>query len=157
MKAITVYETNGKRFDDPQKALAYEKLCKRINGIMARLLPRTKEVEAGTDYNMHDLNILNGCFKDFCFECANVIPSFSEWFMQTITGERHLSHIGKVLSDHSHDYPILYEAYFRFSCISFENGFEFQQPYYVSHQEEFFKFIKKYGKKGGIDYGTDNI
>lgn len=147
MKTITVYETNGKRFDDKNEAVAYEKLCKKINSIMAQLLPRTKEVEEGADYNKHNLDTLKGCFKAFCLECAKTIPSFEEWFMQTISGERHLSHIGRILDDHSHHFPILYEAYFRFTCIDFESGFEFQQPYYVAHQDDFFVFMKKYGKK----------
>lgn len=147
MKKIIVYETNGKRFDIESEAIAYEILCKKINGIMAQLLPRTKEVENGSDYNRHNLDTLKGCFKAFCLECAKVLPEWSEWFMQTISGERHLSHIGRLLSDNSHNCPILYDAYFRFACTNFENGFEFQQPYYVTHQDEFFEFMKKYGKK----------
>ena len=144
MRTITIYETNGKRFDDKNEAIAYEKLCKKINSIMSQLLPRTKEIEEGRDYNKHNLDTLNGCFKAFCLECAKVLPKSSDWFMQTISGERHMSHIGKLLDDNSDNYPILYEAYFRFSCIDFNTGFEFQQPYWVSHQEEFFEWKKMY-------------
>lgn len=142
MRTITVYETNGKRFDDKNEAIAYEKLCKKINSIMAQLLPRTKEIEEGRDYNKHNLDTLKGCFKDFCLECAKVLPKWSDWFMQTISGERHMSHIGRLLSDNYRHYPILYDAYFRFTCIDFENGFEFQQPYWVNHQDEFFEWNK---------------
>lgn len=147
MKTIVVYETNGKRFDDKNEAIAYEKLCKNIKGIMAQLLPRTKEIEEGSAYNKHNLDTLKGCFKAFCLECVKVLPEWSEWFTQTISGERHFSHICKLLSDNSHYYPILYDACFRFSCISFENGFEFPQPYFVAHQDEFFEFMKKYYNK----------
>lgn len=146
MRTITIYETNGKRFDDKNEAIAYEKLCKKINSIMMQLLPRTKEIQEGRDYNKHNLGTLKGCFKAFCLECAKVLPEWSDWFMQTISGKRHMSHIGKLLSDYRDNYPILYEAYFRFSCINFDTGFEFQQPYWASHQEEFFEWNKKYVK-----------
>ena len=146
MKKIVVYETNGKRFDDKNEAIAYEKLCKKINGIMAQLLPRTKEIEDGRDYNKHNLDTLKGCFKAFCLECAKVLPEWSEWFMQTISGERNLSHIGRLLSDNSHNCPILFDAYFRFACTNFDTGFEFQQPYWASHPDEFFEYRKKYVK-----------
>ena len=142
MIAITVYESNGKRFDKREDAIAYDKLCKKIKSIMARLLPRTKEVEAGTDYNKHNLDTLKGCFKAFCLECARVLPEWSDYFTQTISEERHISHIGRLLSDNSHHYPILYDAYFRFACMDFKNGYEFQQPYYVTRQEEFFEDMK---------------
>ena len=151
MKTITVYESNGMRFDKREDAIVYDKLCKKINSIMAELLPRTKEVEAGVDFNKHNLDTLKGCFKAFCLVCARVLPAWSDFFTQTISGERHISHIGKLLSDNSHHYPILYNAYFRFTCINFENGYEFQQPYYVTHQEEFFEDMKKlleYGSNG---------
>lgn len=149
MKKIVVYETNGKRFDIESEAIAYEKLCKKINGIMAQLLPRTKEIEDGRDYNKHNLNTLRGCFKAFCLECAKVLPEWSEWFMQTISGEKHLSHIGRLLSDNSHNCPILYDAYFRFSCTNFDTGFEFQSPYWANRPEEFFEWHKKYINKTG--------
>ena len=138
-----VYEVNGKRFDDPQEALAYEKLCEKIESIMSRLAGRKKEIESGLAYNKHDVEILKQCFKDFCEVCANTIPSFEKWFIQVGNGERHISHIGRILSDYSSDYPILQKTLFRFECISFENGYEFQQPYYVTHQEEFFKDMEK--------------
>lgn len=149
MKTIVVYETNGKRFDDKNEAIAYEKLCKKINGIMAQLLPRTKDIEDGRDYNKHNLDTLKGCFKAFCLECAKVFPEWSEWFMQTISGERHLSHIGRLLSDNSHNCPILYDAYFRFACTNFDTGFEFQQPYWANHPDEFFEYHKMYVNKTG--------
>lgn len=150
MKKIIVYETNGKRFDIESEAVAYEILCKKINGIMAQLLPRTKEIEEGRDYNKHNLDALKGCFKAFCLTCAEVMDDrWRDWFLQTISGERHLSHIGRLLSDNEHRYPILYDAYFRFACTNFDTGFEFQQPYWVNHQEEFFEYNKMFVNKTG--------
>ena len=143
MKAIMVYEVNGKRFDDPQKALKYENLCKKIEDIMEGLEPRTERVNKGLEYLPHSVFILKDCFRDFCYLCADAIPLYKEWFIQTANGERHISHIGRIISDYSHDYPILQDTLYRFECISFENGYEFQQPYYVTHQEEFFKDMKK--------------
>ena len=142
MEKITVFETNGKRFDSYEDALKYEKLCKKVNGIMCQLLPRTKDIEQGIDFNKHNKETLNGCLKAFCKECAKQIPGFEQWFAETANGTRHLSHIGRILSDYSYVFPCLYDAYFRFSCTDFNTGYEFQQPYYVTHQDEFFNGLK---------------
>ena len=138
-----VYVVNGKRFDDPIDAKKYETLCKKVEKIMEGLLPRTKDIEDGCDYNRQDIDIVKNCFKSFCLLCSKVVPAYKKWFSQAARGKRHLSHIGRVLSDYSEDYPILLTTFFRFQCISFENGYEFQQPYYVTHQEEFFEYMKK--------------
>lgn len=141
MKSL-ILKLNGKRFDSYEEALKYVKLCKKVDGIMSQLLPRTKEVEQGTDFNKHNKETLNGCFKAFCQECAKQIPAFEQWFIEIANGTRHLSHIGRILSDYNHKFPCLYDVYFRFNCIDFNTGFEFQQPYYVTHQDEFFSRVK---------------
>lgn len=142
MKKLTIFETNGKRFDYYEDALKYEKLCKKVDGIMSQLLPRTEEIEHGTDYNKHNKETLNGCFKAFCKECAKQIPNDEAMFIDVANGIRHFSHIDRILSDYSYKFPCLYDAYCRFNCIDFNTGFEFQQPYYVTHQNEFFNMIK---------------
>lgn len=143
MKKVVVWETNGKRFDVFDDAVKYEKLCKKVAGIMSQLLPRTKDVEDCLDYNKHNLYTLWGCFRAFCKLCAVIIPDYKEWFEQAACGERDKSHIGRILDDSRSDYPILYDAYFRFACIDFNTGFEFQQPYYANHVEEAFSDIKR--------------
>ncbi len=143
METIMVYEVNGKRFDDPIDAKKYEAICKEVEEIMEWLLPRTKDIEDGCNYNRQEIDIVKMCFKSFCLLCSKVIPAYKKWFSQAARGKRHLSHIGRVLSDYGNDYPILQTTFFRFRCISFENGYEFQQPYYVTHQEEFFKDMEK--------------
>lgn len=143
METIMVYVVDGKRFDDPQDALAYERLCEEVESIMSRLAVRTKEIENCLGYNKHDLQNLKQCFEKFCEVCSKTISRYKEWFVQTARGERHISHIGRILSDYSEDYPILQKTLFRFECICFDSGYEFQQPYYVTHQEEFFKNMEK--------------
>lgn len=141
MKKILIFETNGKRFDSYNDAVQYEKLCKKINSIMKQMLPRTKEIENGTDFNKHNKDTLNGCFKAFCKECAKQIPSYAKWFEEVRNGDRLISHMDRILSDYSSSYPILYDTYYRFQCIDFIHGYEFNQPYYVTHQEEFFSAL----------------
>ena len=34
MKKLIIFETNGKRFDSYEEALKYEKLCKKVDGII---------------------------------------------------------------------------------------------------------------------------
>lgn len=146
MKNLTIFETNGKRFDSYEDALKYEKLCKKVDGIMSQLLPRTKEIEQGTDFNKHNKETLNRCFKAFCKECAQQIPNDKGGMFNGKVDVLilHLPHLGKILSDYNYSYnlPCLYDAYHRFSCIDFNTGFEFGHPYYVTHQDEFFNNIK---------------
>lgn len=150
MKKLTIFETNGKRFDSYEDALKYEKLCKKVDGIMSQLLPRTKEIEHGTDYNKHNKETLNGCFKAFCKECAKQFPNDEAMFIDVANSIKDISHMGRILSDYSlyksYNLPclldVLYDVYHRFSCIDFNTGLEFQHPYYVTHQDEFFNGIK---------------
>lgn len=143
MKTIIIYEVKGKRFYDQIEAKKYEKLYEEVESIMSRLAVRTKEIENGLGYIKHDLQNLKQCFEKFCEVCAKTIPRYKEWFVQTARGERNISHIGRILSDYGSDYPILRKTLFRFECISFENGYEFQQRYYVTHQDEFFEDLRK--------------
>lgn len=135
---MTIYIANGQRFDDPQEALAYERLCHRVNDIMDELKPRTDAIENLQAFNKHDILVLQKCFNEFCFLCAEYIPSYRGLFIDVAKGERHKSNIDRIISDYSHTFPILHDTLFRFRCCSFENGYEFGQPYFVSHQEEFF-------------------
>lgn len=143
MEKIIGYVVKGKRFDDPMEALKYETLCERVEDIMSSLEPRTERVDNGLEYIPHGVTVVKDSFKEFCDVCGDTIPRFKNWFVETGNGERHISHVGKILSDYSEDYPILQKTLFRFECISFENGYEFMQPYYVTHQEEFFEDMKK--------------
>lgn len=138
METMTIYIANGKRFDDPQEALYYERLCSRVSDIMDKLKPRTDAIENLQSFNKHDVLVLQKCFNDFCLLCAECIPSCRGWFIDVTRGKRHKSHIDKILSDYSHRFPVLHDTMFRFMCCSFDNGYEFGQPYFVNNQEEFF-------------------
>lgn len=58
-------------------------------------------------------------------------------FSEVANGTRHISHAGRVLSDYSHDFPILWKLYFRLECINDFSGFEYEQPYFANHESEF--------------------
>ncbi len=143
VKQVIVYEAYGKRFDEYNDALKYEYLYEEVEKIMSDLPPRSEAVENGTDVVKHDVSTLNKCLKAFCNICAEHITPFKQWFIDVVNGDLHISHIGRILSDYRSDFPILYKTYYRFDCIDFETGIEFQQPYYVTHQDEFFSQLKK--------------
>lgn len=150
MKTITVYEVEGKRFDREEDAQAYEHLYQRVRKVMSLLKPRTQEVEDCLVYLEHGKEELNTALKLLMGICGEVIPSWKEWFDQVAKGERHISHAGRIISEC--DYPIIRNEFFRFMCIDFETGYEFQQPYFASHPEEAFKEIenrKEYLKQHG--------
>ena len=142
VKRVIVYEAYGKRFDEYDDALKYEYLYEEVEKIMSDLPPRSKAVENGTGVVKHDVSTLNKCLKAFCNICAEHITPFKQWFIDVVNDDLHISHIGRILSDYRSDFPILYKTYYRFDCIDFETGIEFQQPYYVIHQDEFFSQLK---------------
>lgn len=146
MEKVTMYKVNGKLFQDYRKAEEYEKLCKKVNGIMKQLLPRTEEVENTEDYNKHNLVILRDCYFAFIKTICTI-----ELFKYTIpiitkdnfNNDAKYTILDRVLRiDDCGEYSIIHDTIYRFKCIDFETGFEFSQPYYVTHQEEFFNHIK---------------
>lgn len=140
IREITIYEANGVRFDDFNSASEYEDLCEDIERIMSRLKPRTEEIENCLDYGKQNIVVVKSCIKDFCVRCSKLFPDYEKWFTEVANGDRHISHIGWVISNS--EYRIIYDAYFRFQCINMETGFEFQQPYYASNIDEAFEDIK---------------
>lgn len=133
IKAITIYQTeDGSRFDDENKAKKYAALCDRVNEISSKLI----NVGRGLEYNEYiqqDVAVVKQCLSDFMDVVAEAIPDYANWALQTKNGERHYSHIGRVISDYN--IKCLWRFYFRLNCIA-ENGREFQQPYFTTHQEE---------------------
>lgn len=147
MKKVIMYETNGKRFDKYSDAEKYEKLCKKVNGIMKQLLPRTEEVENDEDYNKHNIKILKGCFIAF-LKTMKSIERFRDLIMPNDkvpfdNGIKYNAEVALVRYDDCGDFPILHDTIYHFQCIDFETGFEFSQPYYVTHQEAFFLSMKE--------------
>lgn len=142
IKEITIYEANGVRFDDLNSAIKYEDLCDEIECIMSRLEPRTEEIEDALDYGKQNIKVVESCIKDLCMLCAKIFPDYKQLFIEVANGDRHISHIGRLLDD-THEYPILRETYFRFDCIDMKTGYEFQQPYFANHVDEALREIKK--------------
>lgn len=139
MKTIEIYETkDGSRFDDKNKAEQYEVIFDRVSEINSRLI----NIGRGLEYNEYiqqDVNVVKQCLSDFMDVVADAIPEYAEWAEQTKSGERHYSHIGRVISDYN--IKCLWKFYFRLDCIA-ENGKEFQQTYFTKHQEEATKEVQ---------------
>lgn len=139
----TIFEYNGKEFAMYSEAVAYKKLCDAVFDIMAALSPRVEAVDDGLLALEHPIGLVEACRQQFLELCALTIPSFKRWFYEVAAGKRHESHIERILSDYSCEYPILNKTWFRFKCINRDFGYEFQQPYYVAHVEEAFEDIRK--------------
>lgn len=139
MKMIEIYETkDGSRFDDKNKAEQYEVILDRVKEINSRLINIGRGLEFN-EYIQQDENVVKICLSDFMDVVADAIPEYADWAEQTKSGERHYSHIGRVISDYN--IKCLWKFYFRLDCIA-ENGKEFQQPYFTKHQEEATKEVK---------------
>ena len=141
IKEFVVYESNGKRFNTYEEAYEYDVLCDRVNTIMNALPERTKEVEIGETYINHkDINVVKNTFKEFIKICREVLPyeHLNKSFDNTIkAGHPVCNSAAYYINDC--DYPILSNTYYRFCCINFESGNEYNQSYYVNHESEFFR------------------
>lgn len=136
MKKITIYKAvDGSRFDRKADCEYYESIYKNVNNIMARIRPNN-EVSSRVAIRQ-DSDIVREVMQDFFLICAEVILSYSQLFKEVAYGTRHISHAGRILSDHSDDFPILYNTYYRIECINQISGVEYEQPYFANHEIEF--------------------
>lgn len=141
VKPIMMYEAYGQIYDTYEKAAKYAELCERVNGFMSLLPERTKEVENGTDFLKHDLSTLNKVYDDFLACCREVFPECAD----KLNRNTHISFSARFIDDRSRVFPILSDALFRFQCVDFASGYEYQQPYFVRNSKEFFdKYYKKH-------------
>ena len=134
MKEVIIYQTeDGCRFNDKESAMKYEELCDKCKSIESTLVNIGRELQYN-EYIQQDITTVKNAIYCFMNVVADAIPEYAAWAIQVKNGGRHISHIGRVLSDYN--IRCLNNLYFRFKCISLENGKEFQQPYFVTHQEE---------------------
>lgn len=134
MKTIIVYQTDdGCRFDKFEAAIKYEKLCKKCDEINNKFINIGRDLKYN-EYIQQDIHKVNDLFKEFMNIVSEAIPSYSQMAQECSEGIRHKSHIYRIISDYN--IKCLNTLMCRFECISFENGKEFQQPYFVTHQEE---------------------
>ena len=121
-------------------------MCERVNGFMSLLSERTKEVENGTDFLKHDLSTLNKVYDEFLICCREVFPDWADKFNK----DTHFSFTSRLIDDRSSIYPILSDALFRFQCIDFASGYEYQQPYFpldLQVKPSQFLFARKWDKQ----------
>jgi len=136
MEGIRIYiAVDGTRFDSKGNCEYYESVIDNVNNIMSRLRPN-KEVSSRIAIRQ-DVDVVREVKQDFFLICAEVIHSYSQLFKEVACGTRHISHAGRILSDYSKDFPILYDSYFRLECINDCSGIEYQQPYFVNHEIDF--------------------
>ena len=136
MKKITIYESNdGTRFYKKADCEYYESICKNVNNVMGRLR-QNNEVSSRIAIRQ-DIDVAREVKQGFFLICAEAIPSFNQLFKEVADGTRHISHAGRILSDYSKDFPILYDTYFRLACISETSGIEYVQPYFSNNEIEF--------------------
>lgn len=133
MKKIEIYQCeDGTRFDKENEALEYESYAARAKEIESRLVNIGRELN-GNEYIQQDPAVVKKAKYDFLTLVAERLPEWKDWATQCRDGIRHISHIGRVISD----YGIRWMRHldFRLSCID-ESGREYQQPYYKNHPEE---------------------
>ena len=132
---VTIYRTSdGEEFSTLESAEKYDKLCSKVDIIMQGLRdrPENKAVRQVPKDVKH-------MFRKLMDLCAQEMP-LSKWKFDTAalgenleSGETHISWVQREVSDHG--IPCILRALYRFTCIS-DAGIEYEQPYYVRHEDE---------------------
>lgn len=133
-KVIYIAE-DGTRFDSKDSCLNYEALSDKCKRIMSTLYYDKKELDKGNAIR-HDNDVVKSCFEHFIDLCSTAIPQSRKELQEVKEGKRHISHAEYILSEYSSDFPCLFHAMYRFTCID-KYGIEYQQPYYAKHREDF--------------------
>lgn len=143
MKEVIMYSaSDGSTFSDKGKCERYEKIVDDVNAIMSLL--HDNEIISSETAIRHKAFVVQECFRQFLLTvCKPLFDSdvYKTWFDKTATGEMNINTVGRLLSDYSDEYPILNKTYYRFLCINMKSGIEYEQPYFVSHENEFHGYI----------------
>ena len=136
MKEITIYQCeDGTRFDLEGRAKVYETLCEEVKRVMSPMGEITHRCDIGEEYIQHDPKDVKKALHNFLVLCANTLTGWCEPLMECAEGKRHISHADYIISECG--FKTLADANYRFRCTNMESGREYQQPYYVEHEDEF--------------------
>ena len=126
---------DGSEFKTYEQAQKYEDLYARCESIMGQLRPH--EIDGAV---MQDTFKIRKAYIELMELCAETIPQF-DWVFKYAAenGIKNASHANRVINDFH--YKCLCHAFFRFECTNFTSGIEYEQPYYVDHEDEWKKVI----------------
>lgn len=134
-----IYVVEGKHFNEIESAERYNDIYERITSLLSIL---KDEKEDGLI--IHNKEVIRGIFKSFCYICAEVFDTFKEVFKRM--GDEGILFKGgtceKIIYNHQYEYPAIYDAYYRFSCINFMSGIEYSTPWFAHHTEDYNKINK---------------
>lgn len=135
IKEVTIYETtDGSQFDTLKEAEKYESLYEKCEKIMRQLRPHEDNGSV-----QQDIELVKKAFNEFMDLCIETIPHYKKTFIGVKEGSIHPSWAQRVISDSGND--CLCNASFRFSCTNMVSGIEYEQPYYINHEDEWNKKI----------------
>ena len=142
MKEIIVYEAmDGKRFDSKDACMSYDVVINRVREVLDMLKP-APDTKTGFYAVKQDKENVLKALSMFAAICGDVIPTRKDVFYSVADGGTNQSHMDRILSDYSVDYPILYENFYRFKCINYDSWVEYPQQYYALNEDKFNGEIK---------------
>lgn len=134
METITMYQCDdGSTFNNKEEAEKYDMLCEECAKIENMLVSIGRELHYD-EYIQQDASTVRSAFTKFMEVVAREIPTYANVALQCASLTCHISYIGRVIDDFG--IKCFRRLYYRFYCIDFNNGREFQQPYFMNHQEE---------------------
>lgn len=132
MKSVTTYEAiDGARFDDYRDCEKHETGLAVVNAILADLPAAEPE---GETYVQHDretlLSVKRRLFELVLAKYGDSYPLWKEFDPDKV---HPMSGVGRVLDDLGGP---LASAWRRLSCYNFDNGREYEQPYFALNPDE---------------------
>lgn len=117
MKEITIYEClDGTRFDKKANAERYEEIYGKVEHILEKRLGiKLQEMVAAGELDPQDVR---AGLAEFMKVCAYAIPIFKRRFERIDMNKLREYRLYKTLSDYASDWPVLWNAYYRFLCIN---------------------------------------
>lgn len=129
---------DGSEFETYKEAQEYEKLYEKCKLIMNHLVQEPN----GECAIQHNVDVIKKAYKEFMDLCGKIIPSYKYIFDATVNGNAHPSHAERIISDNG--YECLCHTNYRFRCMNMSSGIEYEQPYYVTHENEWKGKILRY-------------
>ncbi len=117
MKEITIYECiDGARFDKKADAERYEEIYGRVELILDKMLGI--KIQDRVAVGKLDPQEVSAALAEFMKVCAEAIPSFKFCFEKIDMSKLWVHSLYKTLADYASDWPVLWNAYYRFLCIN---------------------------------------
>lgn len=138
---------DGRLFDKIVDAALYDQQYNRCCEILECYLnPMERPNDSLYRVRQSEKHVRKG-FAEFIKLCKQIFSKHESSFLDESDEQLEKCKkniVYRILSDYSSDYPFIWKAFYRFTCINTESWFEYTQPYYANNENEYEKDLVEY-------------